>query len=168
MSQNSGVQQTFLVLRIAIFPASQTFIHEYSLNLFDMNQKTNKFHSGSKLWDMRNQACHIPLESSQSQRFWYKYESHKNLFFFFFFTNWTNYQLYVVGLLFLTFMYFLIWLHWVLVERSSQVQYLCCSGLVALQHVESYFLDQELNLCPHIARHIFNHWITREVLSPFS
>ena len=39
------------------------------------------------------------------------------------------------------------------------------TGLVALQHVGSYFANQASNLCPCIGRQILNQWTIREVPS---
>jgi len=55
-SKFRGSALTILVLSIAIFSANQTFIYEYSLNLFDMNQKTKikPSHSRSRHMDQEN------------------------------------------------------------------------------------------------------------------
>ena len=56
------------------------------------------------------------------------------------------------------FFFLLFWL-FIVVYRPSLV---VASGLVALQHMESYFPDQGPNLRP-LHWWVLNHWTTREV-----
>lgn len=56
-SEFRGSALTFLVLSIAIFPANKTFIYEYSLNLFDVNQKTKIKPSHSRSRHMDQECC---------------------------------------------------------------------------------------------------------------
>ena len=57
-SEFRGSALTILVLSIAIFSANQIFIYEYSLNLFDMNQKTKIKPSHSRSRHMDQESCH--------------------------------------------------------------------------------------------------------------
>ena len=92
---------------------------------------------------------------------------------------------YNVQLFFKIFKHFIlgfIWLPWVLVAHGVSLNHtgssvavhglpscsawslqVWCMGSVAPQHVGSQFPNQGSNLCPHIARQILNHWITREL-----
>ena len=50
--------------------------------------------------------------------------------------------------------------------KGTRAQLWWCTGLVALWHMGSYFLDQELNPCPLHWQETLSCWTAREVHSP--